>query len=451
MKRQTSPEDAATKRMLLIMPLLEEGLDPQRIIELKKSISESSHLSYRTISRYLATYEDKGFEGLKPQISYKREKSTLPGNYPQLLEQAILLRRECSTRSVRDIIRIMELEGTVPKGLLVRSTLQRHLLSAGFGAKQMKLYTNKGAAARRFAKEHRCMLFQGDIKYGPYLPIGKDGAKKQVYLAVFIDDATRYIVAAKFYENQKVEIIEDSLRTAVMQYGKPDAIYVDNGKQYRSDWLKKACAKLEIRLLFAKPYHPEGKGKVESFNRRMDSFLSEIALAKPKTLAELNHHLDVWIAEYYHKSPHHSLKGISPEAAFQTDTKPLRFLSMEKIREAFLHTEQREVDKTGCISFCGMRYEAGLQFMGKKVEVSYDPSWLDEIEIHHKDCKPFMAKALQIGPHCGTRRELPEHLLVAEADSSRLLDGLNKANITNRTNRDVAVVFRKNREVRSDV
>jgi putative transposase len=120
------------------------------------------------------------------------------------------------------------------------------------------------------------MLFQGDIKYGPYLPIGKGGTKKQVYLAAFIDDATRYIVSAKFYENQKVDIIEDCLRNAVMHCGKPDAIYCDNGKQYRSEWLKNACAKLEIRLLFAKPYHPEGKGKIEAFNRRIDSFLSEV-------------------------------------------------------------------------------------------------------------------------------------------------------------------------------
>lgn len=71
------------------------------------------------------------------------------------------------------------------------------------------------------------MLYQGDIKYGPYLPIGKDGAMKQVYLSAFIDDATRYLVAAQFYDNQRVEIIEDTLRSALMQYGKPVAIYVD--------------------------------------------------------------------------------------------------------------------------------------------------------------------------------------------------------------------------------
>lgn len=451
MKRITSPDDAATQRMLFIMPLLEEGLDQQRIIELKKSISERNQLSYRTISRYLAAYQAAGFNGLKPKPSCNKRTCSLPENYPALLEEASFLRRECPTRSVNDIIRILELEGAVAKGTLSRSTLQRHLQNSGFGAKQMRLYTSKGAAARRFAKEHRCMLYQGDIKYGPYLPIGKDGTKKQVYLAVFIDDATRYIVSARFYDNQKVGIIEDCLRNAVMHYGKADAVYVDNGKQYRSEWLKKACAKLEIRLLFAKPYHPEGKGKVEAFNRRVNSFLSEVALAQPKTLEELNSYLEAWIMEHYHKSPHQGLGGISPEIAFKTDTRPLVFLSTDKIRDAFLHTESRAVDKTGCISFRGHKYEVSLNLIGRKVEVCYDPSWQEEVEIHHKDFPTIRAKALEIGPNCGTRQSLPEELRPFGTESSRLLNGLSQANSKTRARREVAIHFRKSREVEPHV
>ena len=260
---QQTPEQVATQRMMMIMPLLDEALDPQQLIELKKSICEKNDLSYRTISRYLSVYEAEGFDGLKPKATYKRKETKLPEGFEAILDDAIVLRRECPTRSVQDIIRILELEGLISPGELSRSTLQRHLQASGFGAKQMRLYSKKGTASRRFAKPHRMMLIQGDIKYGPYLPIGKDGAKKQVYLSAFIDDATRYVVSAKFYEHQKVDIIEDSLRQAIMHFGKPDAIFVDNGKQYRSEWLKKACAKLGIRLLFAKPYHPEGKGYAE--------------------------------------------------------------------------------------------------------------------------------------------------------------------------------------------
>lgn len=450
MKTTNKPEDIAARKMVIITPLLAEGLDPQRIIELKKELSERHQISYRTITRYMEAYRSNGFEGLKPTVGGSRE-STLPDHYPMVVEQAIVLRRECPTRSVADIIRILELEGEVPFGSLSRSTLQRHLQAAGFGTRQMKIYTKTGAASRRFQKPHRCMLYQGDIKYGPYLPIGKGGERKQVYLSVFIDDATRYIVAAKFYDNQKVGIIEDSLRHAILLYGKPDSIYVDNGKQYRSEWLQKACTRLGIRLLFAKPYHPEGKGKVEAFNRRIDSFLSEVALQKVQTLEELNHHLDHWISEHYHKSPHYGLDGIRPETAFRTDTRPLRFIDAAECANAFLHTLEREVDKTGCISFDGQKYEVGLHLIGRKVDVCYDPTWKDEVEIRHKDFPAFRAKVMQIGTNCGVRPELPMQLQVLEPESSRLLDGLNKAKSAKPIYKEAALIFRKNREEAANV
>jgi transposase InsO family protein len=441
----------AAARMMMIAPILDESLDQRSIIELKKKLAEQHGLSYRTISRYHEAYLSEGFDGLKPRQAAPREGQGLPDNFQEIVDTAVELRRECPGRSVNDIIRILELENVIPKGSISRSTLQRHLHGRGFGSGQMKLYTKKGAAARRFQKSQRCMLFQGDIKYGPYLPIGKNGAKKQVYLSAFIDDATRFIVSAKFYENQQVAIIEDTLRTAIMQVGKPDAIYVDNGKQYRSGWLKSACSILGIKLLFARPYHPEGKGKIEAFNRRLDSFLSEVALMEVRTLEELNDLLQLWIQDHYHKTPHHGLSGITPETAFKTDKRPLRFVDANTLKEAFLHAEERKVDKTGCISFEGKKFEVGLQFIGRKVSVHYDPSWTREVEIHPPGGKPLLSKEQVIGEHCGTRAGRPETMTAIKPESSRLLDGLNKANISGRTKKEVAVVFRKNREVADHV
>ena len=441
MNKTRTPDDVAAARLQMITPMLDESLDTSQIIELKKKISEENELSYRSISRYLDTYKSGGFAGLKPKTGYKRSSNKLPDNFPEVVEHAVILRRECPTRSVSDIIRILELEELVTPGVISRSTLQRHLQSKGFGALQVKLYSKKGAASRRFAKKHRCMLFQGDIKYGPFLPIGNDGAKKQIYLSAFIDDATRYVVAAKFYDNQKVGIIEDSLRTAIMHYGKPDKIYVDNGKQYRSEWLKKTCNRLGIRLLFAKPYAPEGKGKIEAFNRTVDSFLSEVALNKPTALEELNDSFDLWLNKHYHKRPHSGLDGLTPEVAFKSDKRPLKFLHSKEIGEAFLHTETRKVDKTGCISFGGKQYEASMKLIGRNVEVHYDPTWTDEVEIRHKDFKPIKAKIQVIGENCGIRKSLPDDIGTLDVQSSRLLDALNKDNAKSRTNSQRAVSY----------
>ena len=48
-----------------------------------------------------------------------------------------------------------------------------------------------------------------DIKYGPKLPIGKNGKKVQTYLSSIIDDHSRYILASTFYDNQEKEIVEE--------------------------------------------------------------------------------------------------------------------------------------------------------------------------------------------------------------------------------------------------
>nr|WP_248928737.1 DDE-type integrase/transposase/recombinase [Paenibacillus hamazuiensis] len=109
-------------------------------------------------------------------------------------------------------------------------------------------------------------------------------------------------------------IVEDCFRRAIQKFGVPESVYFDNGKQYRTKWMTRACFKLGIRLLFAKPYSPESTGKVERFNRVVDAFLSEDALEKPKTLERLNELFQVWLSESYQNKPHSALENkLSPE------------------------------------------------------------------------------------------------------------------------------------------
>jgi len=150
----------------------------------------------------------------------------------------------------------------------------------------------------------------------------------------------------------------------------------------------------------------------------------------------------VWIEEYYHCEPHSEIGDIAPRTAFLSDNRVLNFVNSDKLREAFLHTEQREVDKTGVISFEGERYEVGMAFIGRKVEVFYDPSWTEEVEIHSGDTKPFMAKKLVIGRNCGSRREIPNTLNAQAPDRSRLLDGLVEKHAQSAQNNPVATAFK---------
>jgi len=218
---------------------------------------------------------------------------------------------------------------------------------------------------------------------------------------------------------------------------------VDNGKQFRSNWLSETCAKLSVRLLTARPYHPEAKGKVEIFNRLVDRFLSEAALARLPSLGDYNDYLRIWIDEYYHAKPHSALSGsVSPATAFHADVRPLRFVTADQLRDAFLHTDTRRVDKAGCISFSGQKYEVGVAYIGRRVEIRFDPSWTDELEILPGQSQPFIAKKLVVGENTGTTRELPEHMQVTPPERSRMLDGLKAAYQSKHRPSDAATTFK---------
>lgn len=441
MRDQKKAEEIAVQRFQLIAPLLAEGLDAGKTKEVKNQICKTSGLSERTIRRYLEQYRNKGFGGLKPKgISGKIEKEAVP---PHLLEQAILLRKEAPTRSVAQIIQILEWEGLAKPGQLKRSTLQEKLTERGYSSRQMKLYSQTGVAARRFQKRHRNQLWQSDIKFGPYLPIGPNGTKKQVYLVAVIDDATRFILHGAFYPTLDSRIIEDAFRNAIQKYGVPEAVYFDNGKQYRTKWMSRTCSKLGTRLIFAKPYAPESKGKVERFNRVVDSFLGEVALEKPNSLDRLNELFQVWLSECYQNKPHSSLgENISPETAYRSDKKTLRFIGPDKLANAFLHCETRKVDKSGCISFMDQKYEVGLSFIGRQVNVVYDPAGLEELTIEYEGYSPWKAKKLVIGERSGKRPTLPSYLQTHEADSSRLLKAAEHKHQERKIDQAPAVSFR---------
>lgn len=420
MKDQKKAEEIAAGRVQLLSPLLAEGLDLAKAKELKRSICEQTGLSERTLRRYLAKYREDGFGGLKPKAKGRQPSEAV---IPQdILEQAILLRREVPGRSVAQIIQIMEWEGRVLPGQIKRSTLQEKLASRGYSTRHMRMYAESGVAARRFQQRHRNRLWHSDLKYGPYLPIGPGGAMKQVFLITFIDDATRYVLHGEFYPVMDKTIVEDCFRRAIQKFGVPEAVYFDNGKQYRTKWMQRACSKLGIRLLFAKPYSPESTGKVERFNRVVDSFLSEAALEKPKTLERLNELFEVWLSECYQNKPHSALENKrSPETAFRSDKKALRFVEPDMLANAFLHCESRKVDKSGCISFMDRKYEVGLPFMGCTVDVVYDPADITELTIEYENHTPWKVRELVIGERAGKRPPLPEHLQPHPSDSSRLL------------------------------
>jgi len=315
--------ETSTMRFETIAPLLSEGLSAGEKRRLRLEIMEKHGISERTLRRHLEKYRKGGLKGLERPD--RPDAGTFKAIPAEILKLAMECKEEVPERSTKNVIKILEKEGYVKPGTVLRSTLSHNLHKLGHSTRQLRSESGT-KAARRFVRVGRNTLWQSDIKFGPMVQDGKGGGQR-TYLATFMDDATRVVCHSEFYLNHRVPILEDCFRKAMVKFGKPDAIYVDNGAEYTSRWLRIGCARLGIRHLNARPYSPESKGKIEKYNGFVDSFLREAALVKLENLAHLNRLYRAWLDESYQNEAHSSLGGKTPMECYQNDQKRLRWVT----------------------------------------------------------------------------------------------------------------------------
>jgi putative transposase len=432
-----SKQEIAEQRFELIAPLLEPDIEQAERRARREKILERQRLlgkpiSERTLRRYVQLYREKGLKGLEPKG--RDDCGMLRGLSRSVLDEAKILKAELPQRSVRQIIEILEVEGKIEPGSVSAATLGRHLRKEGL----MELPKAPKGGFRRFQKKYRNQLWQVDLKYGPFIPDPGDPKKsRRTYLIAFIDDYTRLVPHAQFYLDQKLPVLEDCFKKAILKRGIPDTVYVDNGKIFVSRWFRIACARLNIRHVNTKPYSPQAKGKIERFLGTVDQFVAEVKLLNPKTLEELNAAFACWLEESYNHKEHSSL-GETPAARFAGDTRPLRFSSAEELREAFLWEDDRKVDATGCIKYRNKLYDVGPDLAGKTVEIRFDPFAPETVEIWVNGRKDRDARELVKNKD----RFAPETPEPAKTDRSRYLEILTERAKARRKKRLGAISFR---------
>jgi hypothetical protein len=247
-----------------------------------------------------------------------------------------------------------------------------------------------------------------------------------------LDDATRLVVHGELYFHQRLPILEDCFRKALLSRGICNAVYLDNGKIFVSKWFRAACAHLGVQHLAAASYSPQSKGKIERFNRTVEEFFEELRLEPVTTLKELNRKFQLWLEESYHKRSHRGLplkqgvnKHLSPLEAWEADPTVMRYITPEECKAAFLWVEEKSTDKTGCFSLYGVILEAGAAFICQKIEVRFDPFDLTAAEVWQNGQLKAMAKLRVIKEYNGRKRK-SNAIEQATKTGSRLLQSLEK-------------------------
>lgn len=418
MQQNQTPEQVAAFRYGLIAPIVsrQSPLGPGELKAYFERLSSQSfeipgqsskRLSVRTLERYLSQYRKHGWEGLLPKP--RRDK----GSYrlsEDVIAAAIALRRERPERSVEQIIYMLEASGRAKRGEIAFSTLSRHLRKAGVA--QRELLSDSERGFRRFEVEAPNILWQSDAQHTLYLPDPRDPKKrKKAILFAILDDYSRLVIHGQFYWDEKLPRLEDCLKKAILRHGIPEQFYCDNGAVYSSLHLTRICGKLGVRLSHSRPYRPAGRGKIERFFRFVDtSFKPEayesIQNGRIQTLHELNEAFQAWLEGYYHQRKHGST-GDTPTERYRKAAKPSRRISVLDLSDIFLWEDERTVDKTGCISLSGNRYEVDSELSGRKVQVRFDPFDLRTIQVWSNGERFSDARTLELNRRYD-RRVRPE-------------------------------------------
>ena len=325
--------------------------------------------SISTLRRKLNRYSQGGFDNLARK---KRRDRGKPRNTPhRVIQKAIELKKEQPRRSPQTInFFLKERYGTT----VPRSTLYRHLKEAG--ATRMKLGIIGNKVRKRWTRNHTHDLWVGDFEEGPYVLEQEDVVP--THLSAFIDCHSRFVVEARYYFRQNLDILIDSWIRALSIHGAPVELYVDNAKVYHSTGLKAACHRLNIRLLHRPPRDPAPGGLVERFFQTVqDQFEAEVRSGDMISLDQLNRGLSAWLTVSYHESKNADT-GQPPQKRYQQGLTVIRQVDMSRVIESFMQTAFRTVNRTFSDVQLNKRfYQVDPKLRGDRVQVRFDPfdSW----------------------------------------------------------------------------
>ncbi len=359
--------------------------------------SDRTSIGRSTILRWISLYRGSGEEivALFPKNREDLGKARVYDKNTCL--GLIQLRKELPELPVRLVRDKAQKRGILPADASADlSTLYRFLNAQGL----MKKTPSQAVDRRKFEAEFPNDLWQSDVMHGPKLEVGKERARK-VYLIAFIDDHSRLITHGKFYISESLISFKVAFEQALLTRGLPRKLYVDNGAAYKSKQLQFTAASLGIALIHAKPYTPQGKGKIERFFKTVRTEF--LPCFSGETLDEINMAFDLWLHETYH-TRRHSATSQSPFKRFTAKLECVRAAPRD-LKDHFRSVLRRRVNKDRTIMVQNRLFEAPATLVGERVEVLFHESSPEEIEVKWKQKSYGFLAAVDLHVNCGVKRD----------------------------------------------
>lgn len=296
---------SATERKKIVEAFLSAGIT-------REEFSKTWGVSRASLTKWTRAYEADGADGLMHKKATRSDDKRVGSRIPRSVQEAIVaLKREKPEFGIQKVTDFLyRFRGMKISSGSVRKTMSEH----GIPVVKVKLKRRKSSdRVRRFERAKPMQLWQSDITQftlGQYW--------QRVYLTVFMDDHSRYIVGWRLQSRQTAELVLDAFRDGTTRYGKPQEVLTDQGRQYFA-WrgkseLEKLLEREGIKHVVSRAHHPQTLGKCERFWETVaNEFWSR---AKPQELEEARVRFKHFVDHYNYQRPHQGLDGQVPADRF---------------------------------------------------------------------------------------------------------------------------------------
>ena len=340
---------------------------------------------WKTLQCWYYLAKQRGLTALMPASRKKGSALALTDDQRELLVQ---IGHEHPSAAADLILATAVGQGVIAEGQVSVSTLRRLFVQHNVARGPANRAERR--QRRRWEAQRPCALWHADVCH--VWVRNPDGTPRKVYVHGLLDDHSRFCVGLEARRSEQETDLLAVLCAALLRYPAPAALYVDNGACYRGETLALICARLDIRLIHARPYDPASRGKMERFWRTMRGRCTD-HLPMGSEVQDVHAALLAFLDADYHVRAHASLMGESPAKRFHGGLRDLpRPRTARDLAKVLEITLSRKVAGDGTFSVEGQLYEVRARhLLRRKVDVVLDPFTQAPVRVE------FEGKAVDFG------------------------------------------------------
>jgi len=296
---------------------------------------------------------------------------------PEWIEKAVQLLVERPKRSLNFLLILLAtyfLDLDISRSTLDRR-LKAHLLWP-------YLYRKRKGGRRRCRFEAKKIhdIWHADAK-GPFKVKFQSGKEVTYHILTILDGVSRAVLAATLASSENLGAAVRLFRQAIARWGLPYRVYADRHSTYDSKAFREGLAVLGIRRIPIKRKkgkkrgNPQPNGKIEAYHRMLENwFIQELLLQIIADEHHLNELLQAFVGGTYQNHYHRELR-MSPAEMLDERRSDRPGKSLDDVDRAFRVRRRRQTHRiTGEITLAGGTFTVKAAYVGKKVDIAYDPA-----------------------------------------------------------------------------